>query len=151
MMESGPPTASVTMPTYTRDNIEDWDFRSYVSPLRRDKAAQMWHDTGAERFLSTHFTEVIAVDYARIVLLDTLIKHGVGELSDDKEYVMLHPGGESVVRHMSSWRDLLTQDARFQRRVVKSLVREWEKYGRLKFTIMPPDMREQFPGLFADS
>lgn len=141
----------MTRITYTRDNIEDWDFRSYVSPLHGSMEERMRIAPGVELFLSTHFTDVLAVDYLRIVFVKGLVESGIGELSDDKEYVTLYPGGEAIIRHMTSWRDSLSSDGRFRRRIVKSLVREWEKYGRLKFTIMPADMKKQFPGLFEDA
>lgn len=136
------------MTTYTHKNIEDWDFRSWTSPLRAGTEPTVIRDFAQDLFLMEHFTEVIAVDHARLVILDILIRNAVGELSPNKEDVILHPGEEAVLQAMSSWRDALTSEGRFHRRIVKSLVREWNNNRKLRFTILPTNMREQFPGLY---
>ncbi len=55
-----------------------------------------------------------------------------------------------MLPHLTSVRDVFTSGGRVKRRIVKSLVREWRKYGRLRLTVLPPDLQESFPGLFPE-
>jgi hypothetical protein len=127
------------------DNIEDWDFRSWRSPLREGGSS---FSNPITLFLTEHLNEVIAVDFLRINVLKTMLDNGLGRLTADKFDVVLTPEGEAALPYVTSWRDRLTQDGRLHRRIVKSLVREWEKNRRLRFSVLPSDMRENFPGLF---
>lgn len=135
------------MTQYTKKNIEDWDFRTWVSPVNGDPSARMLVDSGADRFLSENFTTVIATDAWRLTIFKQILKSGYASLDEQKEHVVLTPAGVGMLPYMTSWRDMLTSHGRFNRKIVKALVREWGKNGRLRFTILP-NMQEQFPGLF---
>lgn len=127
------------------DKIEDWDFRGFKSILTRTPEDLI--DPDVDLFLMEHFFEVILVDHARIHILDSLLKAGYAEVTPNKE-VLLTDFGATVLPHVTGLRDLLTSSGRLHRRVVKSLVREWRANETLKFTILPPEMRREFPGLF---
>jgi hypothetical protein len=137
--------------TYTTRNIEDWDFRNWTSPLKRDPSSWMKADDEADSFLMGHFVTVLAIEHTRLLIVADLLKQGYAKLSDDKADIVLEPLGAAVLPHMTSWRDVLTSEGRSYRQVVKALVREWRKNGRIKSTILPIDMREHFPGLFRNS
>jgi hypothetical protein len=130
--------------TYTDENIEDWDFRSYRSPMLE---GGMDLSDPMVTFLSTHWSQVLVTDYIRLTMLNTLLDQGQATLTPDGD-VMLTSFGEQVLPHMTRPRDVLTEEGRRNRRTVKSLVREWKKYGRLPYTILPADLSESFPGLF---
>ncbi len=136
------------MTEYTLKNIEDWDFRTWRSPLR--DGGSSFADP-INLFLSEHFNEVLVVDFVRLNILKTILDNGLGELTPDKSDVLLTPEGEAALPYVTSWRDLFTSDGRRHRRIVRSLVREWRKNGRLRFTILPPNMEEDLPGLFGGS
>lgn len=136
------------MERYTKDNIEDWDFRRWQSILNRDPtdpfASEYWK---ADRFLSENFTFVFLVEHLRLAKLKSMLDSDYAMLSDDKMDVLLTDFGVAVLGHTSSWRDTFTRMGRLNRRITKALVREWEKNGRLRLTILPLDMEKQFPGL----
>ena len=102
----------------------------------------------ATLFLEEHFVQVLAIDHVRLTMLNTMVERGQATLLRESGDVLLTPLGEQVLPHMTSARDLLTRDGRLRRRIVKSLIREWRKNGRLRFTVLPPDLEESFPGLF---
>jgi hypothetical protein len=148
---ASPPTATAPQVEYTMDNIEEWDFREYRNILDDDR----WRVpdiTRMDLFLGEHFTDVIAVDHIRLHLLHSLVtgENALGELTPDG-YVVLSPLGQEILPRLTPWRDRLTATGRLHRKVVQSLVREWEKNGRLRFTILPSNMRAVFPGLFDES
>ena len=132
---------------YSERNIEDWDFRSWRSPLLEGGSA---FDDPATDFLEEHFLEVLAIDHLRLSTLNSLILEGYARRPDESGDVFLTPFGEQVLAHLTSARDLLTRRGRLHRRIVKSLVREWQKNGRLRLTLLPPDLGESFPGLFPE-
>jgi hypothetical protein len=129
---------------YTDKNIEDWDFRSYRGPLLRGGLS---YGDPMVLFLASHWGQVLKTDCLRLPILNSLIDNDQATLTPDGD-VMLTPFGEEVLPYMTSPRDALSQSGRENRRIVKSLVREWDKYGRLRYTILPADLSESFPGLF---
>lgn len=131
--------------SYSERNIEDWDFRSWRSPLLEGGSA---FSDPATLFLEKHFLQVLAIDHVRLTMLNTMVERGQATLLQESGDVLLTPFGEQVLPHMTSARDLLTRDGRLRRGIVKSLIREWRKNGRLRFTVLPPDLEESFPGLF---
>lgn len=110
---------------YTKNNIEDWDF----FPPR---------DIEAELYLSENFISVVAVEDVRIQLVKAIVDKGWGEVAEDRVHIRLTEQGVSIVKYgLTSWRDLLSGERRFYRRIAKSLSREHEKYGQLRGTLLP--------------
>ena len=69
-----------------------------------------------------------------------LVQSPHAELSDDKRYVLLPDGSSDFLKGFTRGRrrESLTSDGRFAKKVRTSLLREYEKYGRLKVGILPP-------------
>jgi hypothetical protein len=128
---------------YTDKNIEDWDFRSYRSPFL--KGGLRFVDPMV-MFLASYWGQVLTTDYLRLTILNALIDHGRATLTPEGD-VMLTPDGQGALPYMTRPRDVLTKQGREDRRIIKSLVREWNKYGRLRYTILPADLSESFRGL----
>jgi hypothetical protein len=131
---------------YMKDNIEDWDFRAF----RNIEDENRWTVPGIaqmDSFLEPNFMYVLAVDHVRLNILQFLLDDGDAELTPEGD-VILTPSGQDLLPHMTSLRDILNSGKRLQRTIIKSLLREWEKNGRLRLTVLPPNMRETFPGLF---
>jgi hypothetical protein len=136
------------MRPYTMDNIEDWDFRSWRSPLLEGGSS---YSDPATIFLEKHLFEVLAIDHVRLIVIKSILDHDLGHLAPEKSALLLTPEGERILHYTTTWRDLFTQDGRLHRRVVRSLEREWKKYGQIRPTLLPPNLRESFPGLLPES
>lgn len=117
------------MARLTRRNIEDWDFR----------ATDL--DPAADKFLSDHYVEVIAVEERRLTMLTALVETGYATVAEDGEYVQLEPEGFFTLHALSKPELLLSRRGRLQRRVAKALLREHSKHRRLRLTLLPRDFR----------
>jgi hypothetical protein len=121
----------------TLDNIEDWDFRSYVEPRTRGETTRTLREPGPNQFLYANYEFVQHVDSLRYAHLRFFLEHEMARYSDDGHDVVLEPLGETMLRFRGSWRDVLTKDGRLERKIVKSLQREWKKYGRFRLRLIP--------------
>ena len=124
-----PAETSLDVPRLTRRNIEDWDFRNTDLDAETDK------------FLSDHYTEVIAVEEFRLTMLTALVEAGYATVAEDREYVELEPEGFFTLHALSKPELLFTRRGRLQRRIAKALLREQSKHRRLRLTIIPRDFR----------
>jgi hypothetical protein len=115
---------------YSKGNMEDWDFRNanIGSPN---------YDVEADLFLGRNFTTVVAVDALRLDVLSAFIDKGVAK-EPDGEHVRFEGNGDGYLAGWKSGTSRLTSEGRFERKVVEALRRENRKYGRLRFTILPP-------------
>jgi hypothetical protein len=141
---------------FTYDNIEDWDFRDPDLLEMSDPVASMW--------FMTYWPDVLAVEAGRLPVIIRLVESGAAELvtRDEGDYVVVKkapfelktPEGDSVTVNDASryMADFLhtgrlrrrTSTGRFEAQVKQSILREWEKHGRLKVSIRPrPDIDEQ--------
>ena len=124
---------------YTDENIEDWDFRRPLSP-----AEVALSDEG--RFLRERLTYVLRVQEERLLKIKIAVKNGVAEPTEDGEYVVLaHPQHFKEMHCATCLRDYLTSSGRLTNLVGKSLWREWEKYGRIRYDCYRQRWRETTP------
>lgn len=134
-----------TLLPYSESNIEDWDFRSFRDPALEGGLAA---SDPMVLFLGDNFIEVLATDRFRLALLNNMIERDMAYVLEGSGDLALTPFGEEALPHLPRPRDFLTRGGRGRRRICKSLIREWSKYGRLRHTVLPHDLSESFAGLF---
>lgn len=113
---------------FTKRNIEDWDFRA-VEPL-----------SDADEALWGHYADAVAVDSVRSVYILGAVEMGIGTISHDDQYLVVHSGKERFFKTYTTRAPLgqvLTREGRWDYWIGMGLWREWEKYGRVKVTILP--------------
>jgi hypothetical protein len=76
------------MRPYTMDNIEDWDFRSWRSPLLEGGSS---YSDPATIFLEKHLFEVLAIDHVRLIVIKSILDHDLGHLAPEKSALLLTP------------------------------------------------------------
>ena len=138
---------------FTDDNIEDWDFRDPDRLLLVDPEAHLWY--------MTHVVEIVATESARLGSMMALVRHGVADVvtEDNGQYIVIKQApfelvsdhwtnrGEritiddaagfvqSVLRNR--FRERLTPGGRWRRKLRQSILREWQKNGRIKVSLLP--------------
>lgn len=111
---------------YTPENIEDWDFRVAGA------------DPAADFFYETSFQYVTDVHANRVAFILVFVERGAMQISDG-EYFVVTSESESYFNTVTQARirDKLTRRRRLKSRALRSLWREWKKYGRVKPTFVP--------------
>ena len=137
---------------FSKRRIEDWDFRDPKLYLTNPHAAL---------FLLLNHAKVLAVETRRLDHVAYLVAIGLGELSEDGQYVVMasesHESGKLMPRRFRSvrrvaatddrmvafakyaFRERFTRSGRRDHRIRQSLLRELEKTGRLKVSRLPAD------------
>jgi hypothetical protein len=109
----------------TEKNIEDWDFRE-VEP-----------GSDADYFLTAHYATVVAVDAVRVSIIALLIDHRFAEVIPTSGEVRLINSGRGILRGMRSNHSRFTREGRFYRQISGAMLREYDKNGRLRLTLLP--------------
>lgn len=80
--------------TYTKRNIEDWDFR-HATP--RSLPTDFKYNGAGSLFLMENYTEVLLVDHTRSIILKSMLDHKYAVFSDGRESILLTDFGEEMV------------------------------------------------------
>ena len=94
---------------FSEENIEDWDFRDPDIEFK---------DPVAGLFLIPNYPTVMAVDLARLEYIKAFLERALGELSEDKRYVLLPGANDDFWRGFTkgSFRESLPKRAASRRR-----------------------------------
>jgi hypothetical protein len=141
----------------TKKNIEDWDFR------------RLERGSDADVFMSANYRDVLFVAGLRTFWIEGLVEKGLARLSADCEYIVPVSDGEFYRAHHGvlesatgtfemrpdihfdnrfalfhattrpPFHGWLTHSGRVERRVLRSLWREWTKDGRIKVHLLPTE------------
>ena len=94
------------------------------------------YDDGPTPDYRENWVEEQAADLLRISLLDSIVKAGHAELTEDG-FVAFTDSDEFVegmFHGLMPWREVFTGEGRFSRRVYKDIRSEWRETGRVRFT-----------------
>ena len=125
--------------------LHEYDFHRSGTRVAPDDV-----DWDADLYLSEHFTELMAIDYLRVVAIDAYGRIDILVVRDDGyAYPKGVPYPEATAVILAGWKkrsDMLSRTGRLKRRAVDSLVDEMKATGRIKVRMLP-----DFPGLHRDS